>query len=258
MRLRAAGIPAPQPLHLRLHVLVMEFVGEDGVAAPRLRDAGLPLTKMRECYTDMVLIVRKLYQECRLVHADLSEYNILYHQGQLVIIDVSQAVDLDHPHALVFLREDCQHVNDFFRRQGVATLTVRELFEFAVDPAIHEGNLDAALDALMEVAASRPVGSKEDLELSDRVFQQAYIPKRLDEVVNFERDILRAQQAGGRADEGQVFYQAITGMRDDLQGPQLMPRVLEDQTRRQEADVSGPAGSGKVRGNNWPSPKHQG
>jgi RIO kinase 1 len=36
-RLRAAGIPAPAPLLLRLHVLVMEFVGDDGVAAPRLK-----------------------------------------------------------------------------------------------------------------------------------------------------------------------------------------------------------------------------
>jgi serine/threonine-protein kinase RIO1 len=36
-------------------------------------------------------------------------------QGELVIIDVSQAVDLDHPKALDFLREDCAHVNDYFR-----------------------------------------------------------------------------------------------------------------------------------------------
>jgi RIO kinase 1 len=36
-RLRAAGIPAPAPLLLRLHVLVMEFIGDDGVAAPRLK-----------------------------------------------------------------------------------------------------------------------------------------------------------------------------------------------------------------------------
>ena len=47
---------------------------------------------------------------------------------------------------------DCLHVNDFFRRNGVATLTVKELFDFAVDPAITDHNLDAALDALMEVA----------------------------------------------------------------------------------------------------------
>jgi RIO kinase 1 len=33
----------------------------------------------------------------------------------LVVIDVGQAVDLDHPKALDFLREDCAHVNDYFR-----------------------------------------------------------------------------------------------------------------------------------------------
>lgn len=43
-------------------------------------------------------------------------------QGELFIIDVSQAVDLDHPKALDFLREDCAHINDFFRRKGKAHL----------------------------------------------------------------------------------------------------------------------------------------
>lgn len=42
-----AGINAPLPLQLRLHVLVMEFIGDDGVAAPRLRDAGLTPERMR-------------------------------------------------------------------------------------------------------------------------------------------------------------------------------------------------------------------
>jgi RIO kinase 1 len=85
--------------------------------------------------------MRTLYQKCKLVHGDLSEYNILYYevvghfllrlfnlfylpvkgylshsyllvvQGHLYIIDVSQSVDLDHPAALDFLKEDCLHVN---------------------------------------------------------------------------------------------------------------------------------------------------
>ncbi len=53
----------------------------------------------------MVLMVRNLYQKCRLVHADLSEYNVLVHDNQLYCIDVSQAVELDHPRAFDFLRE---------------------------------------------------------------------------------------------------------------------------------------------------------
>lgn len=63
-----------------MHVLVMEFVGEAGVAAPRLRDAGLPPQRLRAAYTEMLLVIRNLYQKCHLVHADLSEYNILYHK----------------------------------------------------------------------------------------------------------------------------------------------------------------------------------
>lgn len=48
-------------------------------------------------------------------------------QGELYIIDVSQSVDLDHPKAFDFLREDCKHVNDYFRKNGVATLTVSHM-----------------------------------------------------------------------------------------------------------------------------------
>lgn len=37
VRLQAAGIRSPQPLQLRSHVLIMAFIGTDGVAAPRLK-----------------------------------------------------------------------------------------------------------------------------------------------------------------------------------------------------------------------------
>ena len=80
MRLSAAGVLCPKPLTLQMHVLVMEFIGTDGVAAPRLKDANASPTQLRGFYLDMVLLVRTLYQTCNLVHADLSEYNILVHQ----------------------------------------------------------------------------------------------------------------------------------------------------------------------------------
>ena len=57
------------------------------------------------------------YQKAKLVHADFSEYNILLHDGELVVIDVSQAVEHAHPHALEFLRMDISNVNDFFGRK---------------------------------------------------------------------------------------------------------------------------------------------
>ena len=71
----------------------------------------------------------------------------------MYIIDVSQAVDLDRPKALEFLRENAQHINAYFRQQGVAVLTNKELFDFAVDASITEQSEDAAMSALQELAA---------------------------------------------------------------------------------------------------------
>lgn len=45
-----------------------------------MQDAGLPLQRLCSAYGELVVLLRRLYQDCRLVHADLSEYNILVHQ----------------------------------------------------------------------------------------------------------------------------------------------------------------------------------
>lgn len=34
-------------------------------------------------YADVVGLMRRMYRECRLVHADLSEYNMLYSDSQV-------------------------------------------------------------------------------------------------------------------------------------------------------------------------------
>eukprot|EP00899_Mesostigma_viride_P025336 jgi/Mesvir1/5988/Mv00739-RA.1 len=210
-RLHQAGIPCPQPLLLRLHILVMTFLGHDGWAAPRLKDAELPPSKWQSLYTECVLILRKMYQKCRLVHGDFSEYNILYYKGSVFVIDVSQAVELDHPRALDFLREDCLHVRDFFQKKGVLAPGVRAMFDFITDTTITDENVDECLQRMQEQAAAEP----EDT-VADAVFHQAFIPKKMDEVVTYERDAQRLQS--GQNTEG-IYYQTIMGMKPDLSGP---------------------------------------
>jgi RIO kinase 1 len=218
-RLHAAGIPCPKPIELRLHVLVMEFLGTDGTAAPRLRDAGLPPSRMRRAYTEVILILRALYHQCRLVHADFSEYNLLVHNDEVHVIDVSQSVELDHPRAFDFLREDCKHANDYFRRQSIATLTNKELFDFVVDPSLQsEKELDETLELLMKKASDRPLVPTVEEEVAEKVWAQAYIPKKLEEVVHFERDHERLQS--GSNTEG-IYYQAIAGMKEDMSGAKV-------------------------------------
>jgi RIO kinase 1 len=140
-----------------------------------VQDAGLPLPLLREAYLDIIHIIWRLYRVCKLVHGDLSEYNLLYHNRAVYVIDVSQSVDLDHPKALDFLREDCKHVNDFFKKAGVPSLTMRELFDLVTDPLVTEENLDAVLETLKEVCtmvAHYSSSPQQDLVCQDNLVGQ--------------------------------------------------------------------------------------
>ena len=73
--------------------------------------------------------MQKMFSECNLIHADLSEYNMLWHEDRLWFIDVSQSIEPTHPHALEFLARDCQNVVNFFKKSGVSkVMSVEQLF----------------------------------------------------------------------------------------------------------------------------------
>ena len=110
-RIKQAGIVCPEPVFLRSHVLVMEFIGQSGFPAPLLKDATIDESEAHKLYLDSVKLVHRIYNLAKLVHADLSEFNMLYFRGEIVVIDVSQSVEHDHPHALEFLRKDCTNLN---------------------------------------------------------------------------------------------------------------------------------------------------
>ncbi|KAJ2864273.1 Serine/threonine-protein kinase rio1 [Coemansia erecta] len=202
-RLYTSGIPSPNPLVLRQHVLVMDFLGSaDGVAYPRLKDATISASRFPKLYYQLVKDMRTLYNTCHLVHADLSEYNILYHSKTLYIIDVSQSVEHDHPYALDFLRHDCNNVNEFFRKRGnVRTMSLRRLFEFITDPTIgtSEADVDKALEGVKAEMDEITDETLSKMREDDEVFRQSYIPRTLNEVVDYERDVQKVND--GKSNE---------------------------------------------------------
>ncbi|EFY87607.1 Serine/threonine-protein kinase rio1 [Metarhizium acridum] len=212
-RIHAAGIPCPEPITLKLHVLVMGFLGDKkGWAYPRLRDATIAGDDVdqqwRSLYTQLLGVMRKMYQVCRLVHADLSEYNILYHNGLLYIIDVSQSVEPDHPRSLEFLRMDIKNVGDFFRRKGVDTLSDRTIFNFitATNGPVEEPGLAETIDKLYETRES--VANEDEaaaLEVDNEVFRNQYIPQTLEQVYNIEKDAQMLSQGEG----GDLVYKNL-------------------------------------------------
>jgi len=205
-RIHSAGILSPEPILLRSHVLLMDFLGTDGWPAPRLSHIEISESKSRELYRDVVITARKMFHVCKLVHGDLSEFNMLYHEGKAYIIDVSQSVEHDHPHALEFLRKDLTNVNEFFRKKGVAVLSLKELFDFVVDPGLGE-DCEEHLDRMAEVAAGRTEQERSQQELvEESFFKKVYIPSRLNEVDRPDLDIKKIKAGGD------VEYTAVTGL----------------------------------------------
>lgn len=235
VRLYSSGLNVPQPILLRGHVLLMSFIGKDSWPAPKLKDVQVNASAARKLYRECIIMMWTMYNKCKLVHADLSEFNILYHNGHIVIIDVSQSVEHDHPHAFEFLRKDCSNITDFFRRKEVATMTIKELFDFITDPTVNEANMDEYLDVVSENAALRShaeTSAQEQIE--NEVFKKIYIPKRLTEVIDVERDINEAKFG-----MDSLVYKTIVGLKSNLSATTQNPEILEDKEESEEESDDG-------------------
>lgn len=208
-RLHQAGIPCPEPLALKMHVMVMEFLGNHkGYAFPRLRDAVIAGddadAQWQGLYAQLLGLMRRMYQTCKLVHADLSEYNILYNDGKLYIIDVSQSVEPEHPRSLEFLRMDIKNVGDFFRRKGVDTLADRVIYDFITSTAgpLEEPAMGELITKLFETSPRTGEDDAEAaaaLEVDNEVFRNQYIPQTLEQVYDVEKDGEKLEMGEGNS-----------------------------------------------------------
>ena len=188
-RLHAHGVRAPRPLLLKGHVLVMEFIGSAGWPAPRLHDASLSSEEMEAAYIQTCVALRAMFSRCKLVHGDFSEYNLLWFNSEVVVIDVSQSVEWDHPRATEFLRKDCSNVRDFFSRKCERVLSVKALYDFVMrDGSADDEGIRAALD----IARSRDRVTEQE----DRVFMDAFLPRSLQDLGSWPEAAQRAVVSG--------------------------------------------------------------
>ncbi|HEY7590796.1 MAG TPA: RIO1 family regulatory kinase/ATPase, partial [Candidatus Limnocylindrales bacterium] len=114
-----AGVSVPYPVDLTDDGLLMEYIGDASQAAPRLVAARLSRDELAGAWRQLVDNLVRLAR-ARVVHADLSVYNLLWWQGRLIVIDFPQAVDaVTNATALDLLHRDVVNVATWFGRHGV-------------------------------------------------------------------------------------------------------------------------------------------
>jgi RIO kinase 1 len=119
-RLYAAGIPVPYPAQILDTELLLEFIGSaDGTAAPRLAETRPDPAELAGLWDQLVQALITLARD-GLAHGDLSAYNLLVHDGRLVMIDLPQVVDvIANPRGGCYLTRDAENIGRWFAARGL-------------------------------------------------------------------------------------------------------------------------------------------
>ncbi|GAC1642014.1 MAG: hypothetical protein NVS4B12_04840 [Ktedonobacteraceae bacterium] len=115
------GADVPKPLAHVGNAVLMEYIGAEGEPAPLLRNVRLAREEAQPLF-ECVLRNIELCLAHNRIHGDLSEYNILYWQGRVLLIDFAQAVDpRQNTDVFPLLARDIARVCRYFARYGVAS-----------------------------------------------------------------------------------------------------------------------------------------
>lgn len=148
-RLHAAGADVPEPYEMGINAILMGYIGDEQSGAPTLNTVGLHPAEVKPLFNRALKNIDIMLAN-RIVHGDLSAYNILYWDGQITLIDFPQVVSaLGHRCAYQIFSRDIKRLCEYFARQGLHTDPAHlaaDLWRshgYRPGPEIHPRDLDA-------------------------------------------------------------------------------------------------------------------
>jgi len=114
-----AGASVPQPLARGDNAILMTYIGDADFPAPMLNSIELELDEARRLF-EIVLENIEIMLGNRIIHGDLSAYNILYWEGEITIIDFPQAINPEqNRNAFSIFERDVKRICEYFSKQGI-------------------------------------------------------------------------------------------------------------------------------------------
>ena len=111
----SAGIRVPKPITFLKNILLMEYIGTPPERAPTFAESEVD----DDDYAWSFKTIGALWNRAKMVHADLSEFNVFKTPDGDVLFDMGSAVLSSHPQAMDFLKRDVSNMVRFFRKRGI-------------------------------------------------------------------------------------------------------------------------------------------
>ncbi|MBK9603210.1 MAG: phosphotransferase [Anaerolineales bacterium] len=129
-QLHEHGVNVPKAIAVNGISIIMEFIGdENGNPASRISDLKMEQDEAEEAFRQSVQNLKRIVQSGR-VHGDYSTFNILWHNGEAVVIDFPQVIEFkNNPNANTFLERDVRSLCKSFMKQGVNASEAKVLRE---------------------------------------------------------------------------------------------------------------------------------
>jgi len=122
------SIPVVRPILVTKNILVMEFIGKNGMPEKTLLESKVS----QNDYDSTISILMRLYKDAKLVHGDFSEFNIFKTDKGLLLFDLASAVDLRHPNAEEFLKRDINNITKFFSKRGLTVKNPSDILDLVM------------------------------------------------------------------------------------------------------------------------------
>lgn len=109
------NVCVPEPIDVENNIVVMELIGEDKPKETLKYTSKTEIAKnIKEIYKQTVQNLHNLIYKAKLIHADLSEYNLIFFNKKLYLIDMGQTGCVKLPNAKEFVQRDIRNLVKFF------------------------------------------------------------------------------------------------------------------------------------------------
>ena len=126
LKSREAGVRVPVPITCLDNILILEYIGDDLIALQLKNHIPKNKTKFLNKIIDYMHL---MWKKARLVHGDLSCFNILNYNENPVFIDFSQTTDIKSSNAKELLVRDVKNICTFFRKIGLKNLDEEKILK---------------------------------------------------------------------------------------------------------------------------------